>query len=149
MNIKDDNNLNLRERLVRQRPATPCCWTPFRDENLIASPEGYPGIICDENRFKQRQVEDLEAKPNIYRNMDDDNKEDGHQHKHAGLCADEIGMRYRSYFLPESKLTRRKAQGITSKQTHNIPTTTTVETRSLERNLTQSNGIYLTNAPQQ
>ncbi|KAL0635304.1 hypothetical protein Q9L58_005792 [Maublancomyces gigas] len=115
MNIKDDDNdLNLRERLVRQRPATPCCWTPFRDGNFVASPEGYPGMICDRNRFKQEQVEDLEAEPNMYKNMDDNNKEDGHQHKHAGLCADEI------------------AQGITSKQTHNIPTTTTVETRSLE-----------------
>lgn len=62
-------------------------------------------MICGRNQFKQGQVEVREEEPSMYKNMDEDNKEDGHQHKHAGLCADEIGMRHHSYFLPGSNLT--------------------------------------------
>lgn len=92
----NDNDLNLRERLAHQRPDTPRCRSAFPDKNSVASPEGYPGMIRDQNQPKQ---EEREQEPRTHKIMDENNNEDRHPHKHAGLCADEIGMRRRSYFF--------------------------------------------------
>lgn len=94
----NDTDLSLREGLARQKLAAPRSRPVVYDENIIVSPVGHPGMIDDRKRFKQRQWEGHEPEPKMYKKLNEDGKEDGHLHKHAGLCADEIGMQNHLYF---------------------------------------------------
>lgn len=64
-----------------QGSATSGGGTVVYHDNLVVGPVGHPGMIDDRKWFNQGQGMER-----------DDDKEDGHQQKHEGLCADYIGM---------------------------------------------------------
>lgn len=75
-------------------------------ENLVVGPVGHPGMIDDRKRFKKGQggEREREREPMLCQKMEEgDDKGDGHQRKHGGLCADNIGIQRDScaLLLPE------------------------------------------------
>lgn len=70
----------------------------------MVGPVGHPGMIDDRKRFKKGQGGEREREPMLRQKMEGgDDKQDGHQRKHGGLCADNIGIQRDScvLLLPE------------------------------------------------
>lgn len=83
---KDISGLHLGEkhdqdRQVNEKPIA-------HDKNPRTSPVGHPDMIDDRKHVWGREG-------GIYKAISrEDVKEDGHAHRHAGLCADELGSSF-------------------------------------------------------
>lgn len=85
---RDISDLNLGERQLHHVP---------RGEKSDEDLKGDPGMINGRKRYNEPNMverrESWEQGPSIYRAISNENdKEDGYKHRHAGLCADEIGI---------------------------------------------------------
>lgn len=102
--MDDVNDLNLSERSAGQGSATSGRGSVVYDENLVVGPVGHPGMIDNRKRFKRGQGGEREREPMLCQKMErGDDKEDRHQRRYEGLCADNIGMQRDScvLLLPE------------------------------------------------